>query len=207
MIRTVKVRLHPTKEQEIKMWQSAGTMRWAYNYTLSKEEENNKNGGKFISNDEIRKEITQLKKTSEYAWLNEVSAQIPKQAVKDACNAYKKFFNKESEKPRYKSRKRSKPSFYNDNVKLKFNGKEFLIEKVGWMEISEPQRITENKFYNPRISHDGKYWYISIGMEIKEERKKEELSGESVGIDLGIKKLAVCSNDQEFRNINKTSTV
>ena len=65
------------------MRKSAGTMRWSYNYTFSRQEENHKNGGKFISNYEIRKEITQMKKTPEYEWLNEVSAQIPKQIDRD----------------------------------------------------------------------------------------------------------------------------
>ncbi|WP_455542563.1 hypothetical protein [Intestinibacter sp.] len=62
-----------------------------YNWTLAKQEENYKNGGKFISDNTLRKEVTQLKKT-ELVWLNEVSNNATKQAVKDACNAYKRFF-------------------------------------------------------------------------------------------------------------------
>ena len=46
--------------------------------------------GKFISDGVIRKELTQLKK-SELIWLNEVSNNVTKQAVKDACNSYKRF--------------------------------------------------------------------------------------------------------------------
>src|SRR3712207_7495355 len=60
-----------------------------------------------------------MKKTDEYKWLSEVSNNVAKQAVKDCCNAYKNFFKGLSDKPRFKSRKKSKPSFYNDNVKLK----------------------------------------------------------------------------------------
>ena len=91
MIKAKKVRLFPTEEQEQKLWQSVGTARFIYNWTLAKQEENHKNGGKFISDNDLRKEITQLKK-SELSWLNEVSNNVAKQAVKDACNAYKRFF-------------------------------------------------------------------------------------------------------------------
>ena len=81
----------PSKLQEEKLWQSVGAARFIYNWTLNKQEENYRNGGKFISDNVLRKEITQLKKT-ELSWLNEVSNNVPKQAVKDACNSYKRFF-------------------------------------------------------------------------------------------------------------------
>jgi len=74
----------------------------------------------------------------------------------------KDFSKKKSGFPKFKSKRRTRPSFYNDNVKLKFKDDIFLREKVGWVKISEPNRITSNKFYNPHISFDGKYWYISI---------------------------------------------
>ena len=61
------------------------------------------------------------------------------------------------------------------------------------------------KYTNPRISFDGKYFYISVGIEI--ENPKLELTGESIGIDLGIKDLAICSNNMKFENINRTKTV
>lgn len=206
MIKTYKVRLEPNKEQEEKLWQSAGTSRWVYNWTLAKQEENYKNGGKFISDKILRKEITQLKKTPKFEWLNNVSAQIPKQAVKDACNAYKSFFNKKSKKPKFKSKKRSKPSFYNRNDKLNIRNGKVTIEKVGRVKLSEKDRIPENaKYYNPRITHDGLHWYISVGVE--EELIKQELTGESLGIDVGIKDLAICSNGNIYKNNNKSNRV
>ncbi|MDT9331927.1 transposase, partial [Clostridium perfringens] len=91
MILSKKVRLYPSELQEQKLLQSVGTARFIYNWTLARQEENYKNGGKFISDGVLRKELTQLKK-SELSWLNEVSNNVSKQAVKDACNAYKRFF-------------------------------------------------------------------------------------------------------------------
>ena len=115
MIIAKKIRLKPTPEQEQKMWQAVGAARFVYNWTLDRQIENYKNGGKFISDNELRKEITQLKK-DELSWLNQVSNNVAKQAVKDCCVAYKNFFTKKAKRPRFKSRKKSKPSFFNDNV-------------------------------------------------------------------------------------------
>jgi len=164
--------------------------------------ENHKKGGKFLSHHELRKEFTKLKQLPEYSWLYETSNNITKQAIKDACGAFLKFFNHKAKFPRFKSRRRSTSAFYNDNVKLKLKADRFLIEKVGWVRISEPERLNSDKFYNPRISFDGKYWYISIGQDVV--KPIVSLSGESVGVDLGLNKLAVNSNKTEVPNINKS---
>ena len=203
MILAKKVRLYPTKVQEQKLWKSVGTARFIYNWTLARQEENYKNGGKFIKDRDLRKEITQLKK-NELDWLKEVSNNVAKQAVKDACDSYKRFFKGFSNKPRFKSRKKSKPSFYNDNGKLKVKNNLVNIEKVGWIKIKEQIPIGV-KYYNPRASFDGKYWYISVGVE--KELSNVELTNESIGIDVGVKDLAICSNGMIFKNINKTKEV
>ncbi|WP_278683046.1 RNA-guided endonuclease InsQ/TnpB family protein [Paraclostridium bifermentans] len=204
MILSKKVRLYPSELQEQKLWQSVGTARFIYNWTLAKQEENYKNGGKFISDNELRKEITELKKT-ELSWLKEVSNNVAKQSVKDACDSYKRFFKGLSDKPRFKSRRKSKKSFYNDNCKLKVKeGNLVNIEKVGWIKTNE-QIPTNVKYSNPRISYDNKYWYISVGIE--QEEIKEELTDVSLGIDVGLKDLAICSDKSVYKNINKTYVV
>ncbi|MFT8321393.1 MAG: transposase [Bacillus sp. (in: firmicutes)] len=204
MILAKKIRIKPTKKQEHQLWKSVGTARWAYNWTLGKQEENYKNGGKFISDEFLRKELTVLKQTEEYSWLYDVSNNITKQAIKDACDAYKKFFNNQANKPRFKSRKKSKPSFYNDPIKLKVKKNKVLIEKVGLIKTFEllPMGV---KYFNPRISFDGKYWYLSVGME--EGVQSTELTDVSLGIDVGVKELAVCSDGRKFKNMNKTKAV
>ena len=205
MILAKKVRLFPTKEQEKQLWKSVGTARFIYNWVLARQEDSYKNGGKFIKDGDLRKEITLMKQTEEYKWLGEVSNNVAKQAVKDACNAYKNFFKGLADKPRFKSRKRSKKSFYNDNMKLKVKENKLVnIEKIGWVKTNE-QIPVGVKYSNPRISFDNKYWYLSVGIEKKEQH--QELTDVSLGVDLGLKDLAICSDGTVYKNINKTRVV
>ena len=120
MITTLKIRLEPNNKQMSLLFQSAGTARWAYNWTLARQAENYKNGKSFIQDGDLRRELTQLKKTKELQWLNNYSCDIPKQAIKDAYKAYIRFFKGQANKPKFKSKKKSKPAFYQDNFKVKF---------------------------------------------------------------------------------------
>ena len=165
----------------------------------------------------MRKEFTQLKKTDKYSWLNKISNNVTKQAIKDACNAYKRFFNGYSKVPKFKSRKKSTPSFYQDNVKIQFSDTHLKVEgfttskkkdkqKLNWIRLAEHNRIpTDCKYTNPRIKYDGLNWYLTVGIEYKDSTIVP--SNEGIGIDLGIKDLAICSDGNKYQNINKTQRV
>ena len=114
MIKTIRVMLIPNNKQKTKLFQYANIARFAYNWALGREQENYENGGKFISDGDLRKEFTQLKKTDDYAWLNNVSNNVTKQAIKDACEAYRDFFKGYTKFPRFKSKKHSVQKFYQD---------------------------------------------------------------------------------------------
>ena len=209
--------LCPNNKQKTKLFQYANTARFAYNWALEKEQENHKNGGKFISDGDLRKEFTKLKKTDKYAWLNEVSNNVTKQAVKDACDAYKRFFKGLSKFPRFKSRKNSTPGFYQDNIKIQFTDTHVKVEgfaaskkknkqKMNWIRLAEHGRIpTNGKYTNPRIKFDGINWWITVGIEAEEITVHP--SNEGMGIDLGIKNLAVCSDKNKYKNINRIQKV
>lgn len=217
MIKSIKIMLIPNNKQKTKLIQCFGVSRFAYNWTLGKQQENYKNGGKFISDNEVRKEFTKLKKTKEYEWLNQYSNNIPKQAIKDACDSYKRFFKGYSKFPRFKSKKKSRPSFYVDNIKIKFSDTHVKLEKLSnstkknkaklnWVRLSEKNRIpTDCKYINPRVTFDGVNFWISVGIEY--ENNLELPTNEGIGIDLGIKDLAICSDKNIYKNINKTSKV
>lgn len=209
--------LLPNNKQKTKLFQYANTARFAYNWALAREQENYKNGGKFISDGDLRKEFTQLKKTSEYAWLNNVSNNVTKQAIKDACEAYRNFFKKHTKFPRFKSKKHSVPKFYQDNVNIKFTETHVKVEgfatskkknkqKLNWIRLTEHGRIPNDcKYMNPRIKYDGVNWWITVGIECKNPTSFPQ--NEGIGIDLGIKDLAICSDEHKYQNINKTQRV
>lgn len=206
MITTLKIRLEPNNKQMSLLFQSAGTARWAYNWTLARQEENYKNGKSFIQDGDLRRELTQLKKTKELQWLNNYSCDIPKQAIKDACKAYIRFFKGQANKPKFKSKRKARPTFYQDNFKVKFDNGKILLSKIGWINLSEKYRIPEDSQYsNIRITFNGVHWFVSIGVEI--ENTQPKLTNESLGIDVGLKDLAVCSNGKIYKNINKTHRV
>ena len=219
MIKSIKVMLNPNNKQFTKLFQYAGCARFAYNWAISREEENHKQGNKFLSDNDLRKEFTQLKKLQEYKWLNEVSNNVTKQAIKDACNAYKGFFKGQSKFPKFKSRKHSTPSFYQDNVQIKFTENHVKVEgfsmskkqnkqKLNWIKLCEKKKIpTDCKYMNPRFTYDGLYWYVSVSIEVDDDTDNTFQSNEGIGIDLGIKDLAVCSDGNTYKNINKTQRV
>ncbi len=210
--------LLPNNKQNTKLFQYSGTARFIYNWTLARQQENYENGGKFISDNDLRKELTKLKQTEEFQWLNNISNNVTKQSVKDACDAYKKFFKGYSNFPKFKSKKKSKPCFYQDNVKIKFTDTHVKLEgftyskkqnkqKLNWIKLAEKNRIPTNvKYYNPRISYDGINWWISVGIEC--EDNKENPINRGIGIDLGVKDLAICSDiNKPYKNINKTRQI
>ncbi|MCI6677206.1 MAG: transposase [Clostridiales bacterium] len=218
MIKTIRVMLLPNNKQKTKLFQYANAARFAYNWALGREQENYKNGGKFISDGDLRKEFTQLKKTDECSWVNNISNNVTKQAIKDACEAYRDFFKGYTKFPRFKSKKHSVPKFYQDNVKIQFTDTHVKVEgfatskkknkqKLNWIRLAEYGRIpVENvKYKNPRIKFNGENWYITVGMEYEDSTTLP--SKEGIGIDLGIKDLAVCSDEHKYQNINKTQKV
>ena len=206
MIKSIRVQLKTNNKQNSLLFQCAGTARFAYNWTLNQQQKNYEAGNKFLSDNDLRKQLTQLKKT-EFPWLYQYSNNIAKQAVKDACEAYKKFFKKLADKPKFKSRKWSKPAFYHDNIKLKVTEKHKKKEKIGKVKLTEFGRIPPNsKYSNPRISYDGLNWYISVGIEMGDMTINKPVA-EPIGIDVGIKDLAVISTGKVYKNINKTKSV
>ena len=217
MIETIKVQLRPNNKQLTKLFQYAGCSRFAYNWTISREQENYEQGNKFLQDSELRKEFTKMKKLDEYKWLNKISNNVTKQAIKDACDSYKRFFKGKSKYPKFKSKKNYKQSFYQDNVAIKFTDTHVKVEgfasskrpnkqKLNWIKLCEKGRIPTNcKYMNPRFTYDGLHWWVSVSVETNDN--PDIPANEGIGIDLGIKDLAICSDGNTYKNINKTNKV
>ncbi|WP_061995311.1 RNA-guided endonuclease TnpB family protein [Clostridium sp. ATCC 25772] len=207
MIIATKIKLKPTNEQEILFWKSAGVARWSYNYFLAESENYYSQYNKTLKEGEVRKHINNVLKKTTHTWLSEVGSNVMKQAVKDANLARKRWFEGLSSKPKFKSRRKSKISFYVNYESLKVVNGGFRGEKIGFIKTYQPLPKLKKgeKYSNPRISFDGRSWFLSVGYE--KEFEAIELTGKSLGIDVGIKELAVCSDGEFKKNINKTKKV
>ena len=246
MIKTYKVMLLPNNQQKTKLVEYSNVARFAYNWALEKQMTQFKNGGSFLSDEVLRKEFTQFKKTEEGNWLNKISNNVTKQAMKDCCIAFQNFFReykktgvKYSKKkleyfarigkavtiydmkchPKFKSKKYSMPKFYQDPCKIKFTETHVKVEgfavskkrnkqKLNWIKLAEQGRIPiGGKYSDPRIKFDGEHWWLTVGVEIIRVENKQAKKQEGIGIDLGIKDLAICSDGTKEKNINKTSNI
>ncbi|HDR7776420.1 TPA: transposase [Bacillus tropicus] len=206
MILAKKVRLIPTPEQEQVLRNHAGAARFAYNYCKRMSDRYYKLFGKSVSQLALQKRFTKIKKRKEYEWLKDINAQVPKQASKDFDTARKNSFKnyKNGSHTSYKSKKDLIQGFYANYERLIIGKKVVHIQSIG--EVKTSQQLPRNKKpSNPRVTFDGRHWWISVGFQ--EDFESQELTDESIGVDVGLKELFVASNGMKERNINKDAKV
>lgn len=218
MIKSFKVRLVPNNRQQTRLFQFAGAARFAYNWTLRKEKEAYEASKKFIGHFDLRKEFTILRNSAKYSWLRTISNNVTKQAIKDCVNAFQKFFKHLSRRPRFKSKHKGDFNFYQDTDKIKITSTHVKLESIStskrknkqnlnWIRLAERGRIPLGvKYKQPRITFDGLNWWLSVTVEFPES-VHVEISGNTLGIDLGIKDFAVCSDGTTYPNINRTKKI
>ena len=139
------------------------------------------------------------------SWLKEVGSNVAKQACKDCQKAFDKFFTHKSGYPKFKSRNKTPLSFYVNYEPFKRTCNGFRGEKLGNIKTSEPLPRAD-KYMDPHISHDGKYWYVSFAYEVP-DCDRENTSDLVIGVDLGIKDWAIFSDGTVYPNINKSKEV
>ena len=218
MMKSFKVMLIPNKRQWTRLFQFAGTARFAYNWALRKEIDAYESDEKFISPNDLRKEFTRLRNSAEYSWLKTISNNVTKQAIRDLGIAYDRFFKGESKRPKFKSKRHGDFNFYQDPCKIQITATHVKLESIATSKRKNKQRLNcirlaevgriplGVKYENPRITFDGLNWWLSVAVEFVDPKPAENCS-ESIGIDLGIKSFAVCSDGKIYPNINKTKTV
>ena len=211
MTKGIKIRLYPTKAQEELMWKHVHASRFIYNYMLAFQNERYESGEKHLSTFDMDKLLTSLKKQDKFTWLNEVSNRMLYVSCADLSDSFSRFFKKQSKHPRFKSRKKAKSNFPTRSERLYFKDGSANIEKVGKVKYKTDYDLTQGrgfKYSNARVSFKNGKWMLSFSIEC--ENQAQELNDYSMGIDLGIKDLAVVSYGEDslvFHNINKSRTV
>lgn len=209
MIKGFKIRIYPTKEQEELMWKHVGACRYIWNYMLALQEERYKNGEKHLSAFDMIKLLTPLKHDGKHDWLNEVSIGSLQTVCCDLDKAYTQCFKHTACKPRFKSRKKTKPSFpvLCDRFYI-VNERMLMVPKIGRVCYKTDFNLSIgrcHKFTNPRASYDNGKWFVSFGIEC--ENQAPMLTDKTMGIDLGVKELATVAYGDEqivYHNINKS---
>lgn len=202
------IRVYPTKEQEILMRKHIGCQRYIYNWGLNLNNKLYEKEQKKYSATELGKMLTQYKK--EVIWLNEVSNATLKEGLRNLDKAYNNFYKGRAKLPKFKSKKKSNDTFYSRYDKIKFYENQTVnLEKIGKVKYKSSYNIDLTqitKFSNPNIAFNGRCWVLRFGIEI--ENNHIELTDKVLGIDLGIKQLAIVNEEGlGTPNINKTRIV
>ena len=197
MIKGYRVQIIPNEEQKKNIIKFCNSARFAYNWAIATEKENYENGGKFISGYDLAKMFTNFKKEEGNEWSKEISGRATKIAILNAVVAYENFFKKRSGFPKFKSKKNSKMKCATHEGTIQFTSNKVRLEKLGWVKLAQKNRIPYGdniKYSNPKIEYDKVNFWVSVGVEIIDNQDNDNPKTEAIGIDLGIKTLATCSN-------------
>ena len=212
MKKAYKMEINPTDKQKSKIHRTIGVSRFIYNFYIARNKEIYEREGKFVSGMDFSKWLNNeyIPKNQEMKWIKEVSSKATKQAIMNGDKAFRDFFKKAKGFPKFKKKK-------NQDVKAYFpknNKTDWTIERhivkiptLGWVRLKEFGYIPVNSIVKSgTVSQKADRYYVSILVE-ETDIKISNPNNAGVGIDLGIKEFAVCSDGIKFKNINKTSTV
>lgn len=151
---------------------------------------------------------------AEYKWIKEVSSKSVKRSIMNAEKAYKNFFKGKSNFPKFKKKNKSDVKMYfvktDSKSIIKCERHRIKIPTLGWTRLKEKGYIpTDSDIYiikSGSISYRNGRYYVSVLVD-EQEKEKPVLNGFGIGIDLGIKEFAVCSDGKNFKNINKTHQI
>jgi putative transposase len=200
----ILLRITPKINDVFLSW--CGAARWAYNYGLERKINSYKEKGKSEGGFSLMKEIVDLKKTDEYAWLNNVPKSIPRVSLKQLDKSYLNFFQraKSDEKkkgfPKFKSKKHSKMSFHLEPDSIAVKDNHVRIPKLGWLKMYQPIRFIGKLVGTICISKRAGRWYASFAVETEIPDPIENQEKVFVGLDVGIKHLAILSDGKKFDN-------
>lgn len=202
--RAYKTELNPNNKHVTLFNKNCGVARYAYNWGLNQRIEMYNNEKKSISQYQQVKELNVLKKT-DFPWMYEVSKCSPQEALVDLDNAFTNFFRQVKQKkgnlgfPKFKNKKKSKQSFRLKGSIL-VESDRIKLPRIGWVRLKQRDYIpTEGKILSVTVSKEADRWYCSVLFE-QDIEVQPNIIENVVGIDLGIKQLATCSNGKVFEN-------
>ena len=213
MYKALKIELKLTVAQKIKVCQTIGTERFIYNEYIKYNQEQYKLGNKFISANDFSKYLNNiyLPNNPDKKWIKDVSSKSVKQAIIYGEQALKRFFKGLSAFPVFKKKGKNELGAYfvkNNKTDFEFCRHKIKIPTLKFVRVKEYGYIPKNtNIKSGTITKIADKYFLSLIIEVKDIVKTENTSTKGLGIDLGIKDTAICSDGKIFKNINKTIKV
>ena len=213
MYKSIKIELKLTEEQKIQVNKTIGVERFIYNEYIKYNQEQYKLGNKFISAFDFSKYINNvyLPNNPDKKWIKEVSSKSVKQAMIYGEKAFKNFFKGLSGFPVFKKKGKNELGAYflkNNKKDFEFYRHKIKIPTLKFVRVKEYGYIPKNaNIKSGTITKIADRYFLSLVIEVNDIVKTENKSTQGLGVDLGIKETAICSDGKVFRNINKTKKV
>ena len=210
MYKALKIELKLTVAQKIKVCQTIGTERFIYNEYIKYNQEQYKLGNKFISANDFSKYLNNiyLPNNPDKKWIKEVSSKSVKQAMIYGEKAFKNFFKGLSAFPVFKKKGKNELGAYfvkNNKKDFEFYRHKIKIPTLKFVRVKEYGYIPKNVIIKSgTITKIADRYFLSLIMKVEDSVKATNTSSKGLGIDLGIKDTAICSDGRVFKNINKT---
>lgn len=213
MLKSFKTEINPTEEQKAKIRKTIGTCRYIYNFYLAHNKELYDKGEKFMSGKSFSVWLNNeyLPQNPDKLWIKEVSSKSVKHSIENGCIAFTRFFKHQSAFPNFKKKGKSDVKMYfvkNNPKDCRCERHRINIPSLGWVRIKEKGYIPTTKdgyaIKSGHVSNKADRYYVSVLIETP-NNKIANNSNEGIGIDLGLKDLAIVSNGKTYKNINKSA--
>jgi len=201
-LQAFKFELMPNGEQARNMRRFAGSCRFVFNKALALQKANHEAGGKFVGYVAMAKHLTEWRNGTETPWLKDAPGHPLQHALKDLERAYKNFFAKRADFPRFKKKGQGDSFRYPDAKQFKLdagNGRIFL-PKLGWIRLRLSREVLGAP-KNATVSYSCGKWYVSIQTEREVEQPVAQATS-AIGIDVGIARFATFSDGSFLAPLN-----
>lgn len=180
----------------------SGGCRFVFNKGLAIQKENYEAGNKFIGYVAMANQLTQWRNSVETPWLKEAPCHPLQHALKDLDRAYKNFFAKRAQFPRFKKRGTGSSFRYPDSKQIKLDqpNSRIFLPKLGWIRYRKSREIM-GELCNVTVTHNGSKWFVSVQTERQENPPKQTVTT-AVGIDVGIARFATLSDGHYVAPLN-----
>lgn len=215
MLKSFKTEINPTPEQKSRINKTIGTCRYVYNFYLAHNKDLHDKGEKFVSGKSFSVWLNNeyIPNNPDKAWIKEVYSKAVKKSIEDGCTAFTRFFKHQSAFPNFKKKGKSDVKMYfvkNNPKDCKCERHRINIPTLGWVRLKEKGYIPTTKdgwkIKSGTVSIKAGRYYVSVLVEIPDMHISNN-SNEGIGIDLGLKDFAVCSDGKTYKNINKSAKI